>query len=123
MRNDPNKVLRISADATVTARDYKQVLCDTSSNAIALALISPQGLSEWAIKVKNTGSAGNDVTITVAGGFTIDGGSSYALTDNAGVIIEQDDLGQLWAFASAGGAGSSGFVIPPDQSITYSATP
>jgi hypothetical protein len=59
----------------------------------------------------------------VAGGYTIDGGNSYVLTDAAGVIIEQDDLGQLWAFASAGGAGGSGLIIPPDQSITYSATP
>jgi len=122
-RNDPNKVLRVSADATVNARDYRQVLCDTSGNAIALTLISPSGTSEWSIKIKNTGSAGNDVTITVAGGYTIDGGSDYPLTDGAGVIIEQDDLGQLWAFASAGGAGGSGFIIPPDQSITYSGTP
>lgn len=122
-RNDPNKVLRTSSSATVNARDYKQVLCDTSSNPVALTIISPQGVSEWALKIKNTGSAGNDVTIDVLGGYTIDGGASYPLTDGAGVIIEQDDLGQLWAFASAGGAGGSGWIIPAGQSITYSPTP
>lgn len=101
-RNEPNKVLRISGTtATVNARDYRQVLCDTTSNAIALVLISPGGTSEWGIKIKNTGSTGNDVTITVNGGFTVDGASSYPISPGAGAVIEQDDTGNLWVFGSS----------------------
>lgn len=120
-RNDPNKVLRISSDATVSARDYKQVLCDTSGNAIALTIISPQGLSEWSLKIKNTAAVGNDVTVSVAGSFTIDGGS-LVIPAGGGVIVEQDDLGQLWVFGSTAGGGTSGWQIPAGQSLIYSST-
>lgn len=94
-RNDPNKVLRTSTDATVNARDYRMVLADATAGAIALVLISPAGLSEWAIKVANVGS-GSDVTLSVAGG----GSFSLALPAGAAAIIEQDDLGVLHVFGS-----------------------
>ena len=120
-RNDPNKVLRIRADATVNARDYKQVLCDTSGNAIALTLISPGGTGEWTIKIKNIDPGGSDVTVDVAGGYSVDGGS-IVIPAGGGAIIEQDDLGQLWVFGSTGAGGTSGFAIPAGQSLTYSST-
>src|ERR1043165_7894341 len=99
MRNDPNKVLRISANATVNARDYTMVLADASSAAIALTLISPAAYSEWTIKVKNVGS-GDDVTLSVAGG----GPFSFALPAGAGCEITQDDLGVLHVFGSTSGS-------------------
>lgn len=117
MRNDPNKVLRTSASTTLNARDYKMVLADATSGAIALVLISPAGLSEWSIKVANIGS-GDDVTLSVAGG----GAFSLALPAGAGAIIEQDDLGVLHVFGSTSGS-TGGGPIPAGSSITYSATP
>lgn len=98
MRNDPNKVLRTSTSTTLNARDYKMVLADATSGAIALVLISPAGLSEWSIKVANVGSA-NNVTLSVTGG----GSFSFTLPPTAAVIIEQDDLGVLHAFGSSNG--------------------
>jgi hypothetical protein len=103
MRNDPNKVLRISTSTTLNARDYKMVLADATGGAIALVLISPAGLSEWSIKVANVGT-GSDVTLSVAGG----GSFSHVLPAGAAAIIEQDDLGVLHVFGSVSAGGGSG---------------
>ena len=117
MRNDPNKVLRTSVDATVNARDYTMVLADATDGPIALTLITPGVYSEWSIKVKNTGS-GSDVSLSVAGG----GSFSFDLPAGAGCEITQDDLGALHVFGSTSGS-SGGGPIPAGSSITYSATP
>lgn len=117
MRNDPNKVLRVSADATVNARDYKMVLADATSNAIALILISPAGFSEWAIKVANIAASGDDVTITVAGG----GSFSFVLPAGTACIIEQDDLGELHVFGSSASGTSIGGLAHISGTLTDAA--
>lgn len=114
MRNDPNKVLRISASATVNARDYTMVLADATDGAIALTLITPGAYSEWSIKVKNVGT-GDGVTLSVAGG----GSFSFTLPAGAGCEVTQDDLGVLHVFGSTSGS-SGGGPIPAGSSITYS---
>lgn len=117
MRNDPNRVLRVSADATVNARDYTMVLADATSAAIALILITPGIYGEWSIKVANIGT-GSDVSLSVAGG----GSFSFTLPAGAACEVTQDDLGVLRVFASTSGS-SGGGAIPAGSSITYSATP
>src|SRR6185295_1478718 len=98
MRNNPNKVLRISSSTTVNARDYTMVLADATSGAITLVLITPAAYSEWSIKVRNTGSA-NNVTLSVAGGESF----SFVLPPSAGCEVTQDDLGVLHVFSSTEG--------------------
>lgn len=116
MRNDPNKVLRITTDTVVNARDYTMVLADATSGAIALTLISPGGLSEWSIKIKNVGS-GDEVTVGVAGG----GSFSFVLPAGAACEVTQDDLGVLHVFGASSSSSGSSLMIPTDQSITYAA--
>lgn len=116
---DQNRVLRTSTDKTVNNREIDMVLADASDNAIALILISPSGFGKYRMPIQNVGD-GDDVTITIAGGKTINGQSSYTLPPGAAVVVEMDDLGEMHTFGSSTGGGSGNLAIPAGQSITYS---
>jgi hypothetical protein len=111
-RNDPNRVLRISSDATVNARDYTMVLANATAAPVALILITPAAYGEWSIKVKNVGT-GNDVTLSVAGG----GSFTFTLPAGAACEITQDDLGVLHVFGSTNGTSGTFSMETPTGAV------
>ncbi|HUC81373.1 MAG TPA: hypothetical protein VMR70_10680 [Flavisolibacter sp.] len=86
----------ITANTAIAATD-NTVLANTTSGAVTLTLPAASGISGRIYTIKKIGSGGidNQLTITPAGGATIDGGSSYVIYNDYTFVTLQTD-GTNW---------------------------
>lgn len=83
---------RVTADTMATDDDDNGTIdCDTTSGAITVGLLTASGIAGRTIVVKNTGAAGNDVTIRAKPGELIDGSATLVLTDGQVARIQATD--------------------------------
>lgn len=124
MIND-NRVFRTTEDATVVDREVNLVLADASDNPIILIIPAPLGFGKYWLPVQNTGDS-DEVTVTVAGGQTINGEASYVLPAGAGTIFIMDELGEMHTFvpiATDPLLGESESLVPSQAAVlAYVAT-
>lgn len=78
-------------DATIALGSSAEVvMCDTSSNAIAVTL--PTGNQGHTIRIVNAGTAGNNVTVSPYTGNNLLGGTaSFLLADADSLLITYDE--------------------------------
>ncbi len=86
----------VSANTTIDATD-NTVLVNTTSGALTITLPSASGISGriYTIKKIGTGGIDNQLTVSPAGGATIDGGSSYIIYNDYTYVTLQTD-GTNW---------------------------
>ena len=86
----------VSANTTIDATD-NTVLVNTTSGALTISLPSASGISGriYTIKKIGTGGIDNQLTVSPAGGATIDGGSSYIIYNDYTYVTLQTD-GTNW---------------------------
>lgn len=85
----------VSKTASYTAANESIILVDASSGAVAINMPASSGLSGREYIIKKTDSYSSTVTITPDGSETIDGASSYVISDQySGITIVSD--GSNW---------------------------
>lgn len=101
---------QVGTTYTFQVTDYGLLV--TFNNALPVAVTLPQAAGSFAVwntYINNLG-AGN-VTITPQGGSTINGASSYVVTQGGGIwVVSNGTNYQVWAGAGSGPGGSSGQV-------------
>jgi len=87
-------VLRITSDTTLTDA-YRVIFCDTDGGPITVTL--PAGADGREYRIINTGSSGNNVTLTPDGSELLLGAnSSFTLTDGDVLIITYESTEGWW---------------------------
>lgn len=86
----------VSSSTTISGTD-NTVLVNTSGSAVTITLPSAAGISGRIYTIKKIGNGGidNALTISPAGGATIDGGSSYVIYNDYTFVTLQTD-GTAW---------------------------
>ena len=88
-----SRLTNISSPYTVLNSD-KYLFCDTDGGAITVLL--PSGVSGDSLTVVNTGSSGNNVTITPNGAELLSGANSNDVVVDGGKIGYWFDLTEGW---------------------------
>lgn len=89
-------VVRTTTNLTLNST-HQKVFCDTDGGAIIITL--PAGSDGTEYQIINTGSSGNDVTVTPDGTeqiFNGGAGTSFVLADSEGITITYEDTENWW---------------------------
>lgn len=93
--------VHVDADHTITLGTFFK--CDATGGAIALTIPTAGADDSRILIVKKSDSSANAVTVTAAGSDTIDGASTFVLSNQYDfVILINDEDGDIWNVIGSG---------------------
>jgi hypothetical protein len=93
IRDVPTRIINTDSPYTVLARD-RVIFCDTDAGAITVDL--PAGISGTHLKIVNTGSSGNDVTVDGHSAENVYGALTQLLSDGEVIDIHYETTEGWW---------------------------